>query len=76
MALIFLADQDGAGRRSLKLFSTIPGARTGTWCRADAGLYPDLCDCILEDLTNGLATHFTIQYGMVNGRTTPRSLRC
>jgi hypothetical protein len=68
MALIFLAHEDRAGRRSLKMFNTIEGARTGRWCRADTGLYPDRCDCILEDLTNGLATHFTIEYGTVNGK--------
>ena len=67
MAMIFLSDEDRVGRRSVKAFSTIPGARTGRWCRADAGLYPDRCDCILEDLTNGVATHFTVQYGTING---------
>jgi hypothetical protein len=67
MAMIFLSDEDRAGRRSVKVLSTIQGARTGRWCQAEAGAYPDRCDCILEDLTNGLATHFTIQYGTVNG---------
>jgi hypothetical protein len=62
MAMIFLSDEDRAGRRSVKVFSTIQGARTGRWCQAEAGAYPDRCDCILEDLTNGVATHFTIQY--------------
>jgi hypothetical protein len=76
MAMIFLSDEDRAGRRSVKVFSTIQGARTGRWCQAEAGAYPDRCDCILEDLTNGVATDFTIQYacpersrrGTVNGR--------
>src|SRR5215472_4750521 len=68
MAVIFLSDEDRAGRRSVKVFSTIQGARTGRWCQAEAGLYPDRCDCILEDLSNGVATHFSIQYGTVNGR--------
>ena len=37
MAMIFLSDQDRAGRRSVKIFSTIQGARTGRWCQAEAG---------------------------------------
>jgi len=68
MAMIFLSDEDRASRRSVKVFSTIQRARTGRWCRADAGAYPDRCDCILEDLSNGVATRFTIQYGTVNGK--------
>src|SRR6516165_40808 len=68
MAMIFLSDEDRAERRSVKVFNTIQGARTGRWCQAEAGAYPDRCDCILEDLSNGVATHFTIQYGTVNGR--------
>ena len=68
MAMIFLSDEDRAGRRSVKVLSTIQGARTGRWCQAEAGAYPDRCDCILEDLSNGIATHFTIQYGTVNGK--------
>ena len=58
MAMIFLSDEDRAERRSVKVFNTIQGARTGRWCQAEAGAYPDRCDCILEDLTNGVATHF------------------
>ena len=78
MAMIFLSDEDRAERRSvkvatanrhyIKVFNTIQGARTGRWCQAEAGAYPDRCDCILEDLSNGVATHFTVQYGTVNGR--------
>jgi hypothetical protein len=68
MAMIFLSREDQAGRRSVKVVNTIQGARTGRWCQAEAGAYPDRCDCILEDLTNGVATHFTIQYGTVNGK--------
>ena len=48
MAMIFLSDEDqagrpavqslrAAGRRSVKVFSTIQGARTGRWCQAEAG---------------------------------------
>jgi hypothetical protein len=68
MAMIFLSGEDRAGRRSVRVFSTIEGARTGRWCQVEAGAYPDRCDCILEDLTNGIATHFTIQYGTINGK--------
>ena len=68
MAMILLSDEDRAGHRSLRVFNTIHGARTGRWCQAEAGLYPDRCDCILEDLSNGVATHFTIQYSTVNGK--------
>jgi len=67
MAMIFLSDEDRSGR-SVKVFSTIQGARTGRWCHPVAGAYPDRCDCILEDLSNGIPTHFTIQYGTVNGK--------
>jgi hypothetical protein len=68
MAMIFLADQDRAGNRSVKVYNTIEGAKTGRWCRADAGLYPHRCDCILDDLSNGVSTHFTVQYGTINGK--------
>ena len=27
-----------------------------------------MTNCILEDLTNGVAIHFTIQYGTINGK--------
>jgi hypothetical protein len=36
MAMIFLSDGDRAGRRSVKVFSTIHGARIGRWCQAEA----------------------------------------
>jgi hypothetical protein len=53
----------------MKLVPFYPGA--------DTGLYRDRCHCILEDLTNGVATHFTIQYGTVNGkRVTYRHGHC
>jgi len=68
MAMIFLSDEARAGRRSVKIFSTIQGATTGRWCQAEAGAYPDRCDRILYDLTNGVATHFTIQYSTIEGR--------
>ena len=38
MAMIFMGDEDRAGNRSVKLFNTIEGARTGRWCRADRGV--------------------------------------
>jgi len=34
-----------AGRRSVKLFNTIEGARTGMWCHADAGPLPSAWQC-------------------------------
>jgi len=33
------------GRRSVKLFNTIEGARTGMWCHADAGPLPSAWQC-------------------------------
>ena len=56
MAMIFLSDEDqagrpavqslrAAGRRSVKLFNTIEGARTGMWCHADAGPLPSAWQC-------------------------------
>jgi len=38
MAMIFMGDEDRAGNRSVKLFNTIEGARTGRWCRANSGV--------------------------------------
>jgi hypothetical protein len=38
------------GRRSVKVFSTIQGARTGRWCQAEPGAYPDRCDCTVSFL--------------------------
>ena len=37
MAMIFLSDENRAGRGWVKVFSTIQGARTGRWCQAEAG---------------------------------------
>lgn len=30
--------------------------------------YPDRCYCILQNLQNGVATHFAIEYGSIDGK--------
>jgi hypothetical protein len=78
MAMIFLSGEDRAGRRSVKVFSTIKGARTGRWCQAEAGAYPDRCDCILEELEQRRRNpfHDSIRHGQrKKGRIPARPLR-
>jgi hypothetical protein len=72
MALIFTAhervDSLGLHQRSIRMFNTLATAQTGRWCVAEPGAYPDRCNCIGPDLQNGRATHFAIEYGIVDGK--------
>jgi len=68
MAIIFTTHNDETGRRSIRMYETNVGAKVAKWCRADSGLYPDRCYCILENLQNGVATHFAVEYDSIDGK--------
>ena len=70
--------QKHAGRRSVKLFNTIEGARTGMWCHADAGPLPSAWQCWQ---CSGLVSSFEFRRliapclwnGEITSRATPPS---